>query len=129
MSKIETRIENGYLFVSEPFYPDHKFEIVDFVPLGYEIWNIGHHMPDGWLPLCRLSQYQRFEGGMDIEVDTLKAIKCDGAQIILAAIGFAPSTLDEMEAYVKKHEKNKYKKFELERMRKALPYMRKLKWN
>ena len=26
------------------------FEIVDTVPLGYSIWNIGHNMPDGYLP-------------------------------------------------------------------------------
>lgn len=31
------------------------FEIVDTVPLGYSIWNIGHNMPDGYLPFCRLS--------------------------------------------------------------------------
>lgn len=129
MGKIETRIEDGYLYISEFMYPDHRFEIVDFVPLGYTIWHIGHHMPDGWLPLCRLSQHQRFEGGMDIEVDTLKAIKCKEAQTILAAIGFGPDTLEKMEAYVKKYARSKYKKLELERMRKALPYMRQLKWN
>lgn len=26
------------------------FEIVDTVPLGYSIWNIGHNMPDGFCP-------------------------------------------------------------------------------
>lgn len=62
------------------------FEIVDFFPLGYSIWNIGKNMPDGYLPLCRLSQRQPFPGGRNIETDTLKAIKIDGAQTVLAAV-------------------------------------------
>ena len=53
---------------------DIVFEIVDFIPLGYEVWNIGHHMPKGWIPLCRLSSHQPFPGGRNIERDTLKAI-------------------------------------------------------
>ena len=34
---------------------NRKFEVVDFVPAGYEIWNIGHNMIDGYLPLCRMA--------------------------------------------------------------------------
>ena len=75
----------------------HTFELVDRVPLGYSIWNIGENMADGYLPLCRLAAVQPFPGGRSIEVDTLKAIKCEGAQEILAAAGWGPETLDEME--------------------------------
>ena len=67
---------------------DHTFQVVDFVPFGYEIWNIGKNMPKDYLPLCRLSAYQPFPGGRNIEVDTLKAIKIKGAQLILDAIGY-----------------------------------------
>ena len=66
---------------------EHVFEIVDKVPCGYMIWNIGTNMVDGYLPLCRLKAAQPFQGGREIEVDTLKAIKVDGAQIILDVIG------------------------------------------
>ena len=62
---------------------EHTFQLVDFVPFGYEIWNIGKNMPKGYLPLCRLSAYQPFPGGRNIEVDRLKAIKIKGAQLIL----------------------------------------------
>lgn len=129
MSKLETEIENGYLTVREQGYPTDRFEIVDHVPLGYSVWNIGSHMPEGWLPLCRLAARQPFEGAMDVDVESLKAIRCEGAQTILAAVGFGPDTIDEMRTYIKKHEGDKSKEYILERMRKALPYMRQLKWN
>ena len=83
--------------VGPQFGVSHTFELVDRVPLGYSIWNIGENMADGYLPLCRLAAVQPFPGGRSIEVDTLKAIKCEGAQEILAAAGWGPETLDEME--------------------------------
>ena len=57
---------------------EHEFEVVDHIPLGYIVWNIGSHMIDGYLPLCRLKARQPFPGGCEIEVDTLKAIKIVG---------------------------------------------------
>ena len=47
----------------------HTFEVVEEVPLGYEIWNIGKNMIDGYLPLCRLSSQQAFPGGRSIEAE------------------------------------------------------------
>lgn len=108
------------------------FEVVDFVPLGYSIWNIGANMVDGYLPLCRLSKYQPFEGATNIETDTLKAIKCDGAKTILAAIGGGANTIEKMESYIEKHRNarpNTACHMAVKRCRKALPFMRKIKWN
>ena len=107
----------------------HEFELVDRIPLGYSVWNIGKNMADGYLPLCRLAAIQPFPGGRNIEADTLKAIKCEGAQLILAAVGWGPETPKQMEQYIKKNEKNPHKQFEVKRMKKALPFMRKLKWD
>ncbi len=104
------------------------FELVDYVPYGYIVWNIGKNMIDGYLPLCRLSAMQPFPGGRNIETDTLKAIKVDGAQTILAAIGWGPETPDEMEAYIKKNSTNNDRRMEVERMKAALPIMRRIKW-
>lgn len=39
------------------------------------------------------------------EPDTLKAMKCDGAQVILDAIGFGPQTSDAMQKYIAKNGK------------------------
>ena len=107
---------------------EDTFELVDFVPLGYEIWNIGSHMVDGYLPLCRLKAVQPFEGGREIETDTLKAIKCEGAQVILAAIGYGPDTPEKMEKYIAKYSKTGKNARAVQRMEAALPYMRQLKW-
>jgi len=105
----------------------HEFELVDSVPLGYVIWNIGKNMIDGYLPLCRLSAYQGFVGGRSIETDTLKAIKTDGAQTILSAIGFGGDTVTEIQKYIAKHSGQKNNEWIIERMEKALPFMRGIK--
>ena len=48
-----------------------KFEIVDELPQGYQIWNIGreHFNFEGFIPLCRVV------GNFSINPDTLKALK------------------------------------------------------
>ena len=103
----------------------HTFEVVEEVPLGYEIWNIGRNMIDGYLPLCRLSSQQAFPGGRSIEIDTLKAVKADGAQIILAAVGYGPNTVQEMEGHIAKYAQRK--PHECSKMEAALPYMKQIK--
>lgn len=116
----ETIIHNGDVF-----------EIVEEFPLGYEIWNIGENMLDGYLPLCRLSSKQPFDGGRCIETDTLKAIRCDGAQIILDAVHGGTDTLESMERYVKRHQRAKpgsYAYEKVQKIQKALPFMYQIKW-
>lgn len=113
-------------------HKDDLFEVVDSVPLGYSIWNIGTNMVDGYLPFCRLSKYQPFEGATNIETDTLKAIKVDGAKTILAAIGDGANTIEKMESYIEKHRNakpNTVGHMYVKRCKKALPYMRKIQWN
>ena len=107
------------------------FTIVENSPLGYKIWNIGNNMVEGYLPLCRLSQYQPFDGGRVTETDTLKAIKTDGAQKILAAIGGGQDTIKKMENYIRRYADAKpgtYAHKQVERIKEALPYMYELKW-
>ena len=109
------------------------FEIVDTVPLGYSIWNIGHNMPDGYLPFCRLCMEQPYEGAQYIERDTLKAIKTEGAQIILDAIGRgAGNDLKSMERYLQRHPNpvpGTRSAANVARIQKALPYLRELHYN
>lgn len=110
----------------------NTFELVDSVLPGYHIWNIGKNMIDGYLPLCRLALFQPIPGGRKIEVETLKAIKCDGAQTILVAIGYGPETPEQMEKYIERYSKegpSGLHALEVERMKKALPFMREIKWN
>ena len=70
--------------------------------------------------MCRLAYFQPFPGGRNIEVETLKAIKCEGAQTILAAIGWGPETPEEMERYIEKHERKGTHAMEVERMKYGL---------
>ena len=110
---------------------DDIFELVDNVPLGYQIWNIGENMIDGYLPLCRLSRFQPFPGGRNIETDTLKAIKIDGAQLILGAIGGGQDTIDKMERYINRYrnaQPGTWSYAQVQRMKKALPIMKQIKW-
>ena len=110
----------------------HIFELVDAVPLGYIIWNIGENMADGYLPLCRLCAIQPFPGGRSIEPDTLKAVKCDGAQIILEATSCSgANTAEKMEKYIQKYRNAKPGTWEhtnVKRIKEALPYVRQIKW-
>ena len=106
-------------------YHNYEYTIVTEPPLGYEIWNI-KDAPNGCLPFCRLKMMQPFDGAREIEPDTLKALKCDGAQVILDAIGFGPQTSDEMRKYIAKNGKKKNEKWICDRMRKAIPFMEKI---
>lgn len=108
---------------------ENIFEVVDHFPLGYEIWNIGTNMAEGYLPLCRLSSRQPFPGARNIETDTLKAVKTDGAREMLDVAGFGIKTLQDAEAFVKRYARAKpgtIKHEERGRVKKALPYMRKV---
>lgn len=112
-------------------FPEHTYEIVNAVPHGYMVWNIRYPIAGKYLPLCRLSQYQPFPGGRSIDLDSLKAIRCDGAKTILDAIGYGSGTLEEMERYVEKNktaQPGSSRWREVERMKKALPFMRSLQW-
>ena len=51
-------------------YDGLTFEIVDKITLGYEVWNIGSNMAEGYLPLCRLKAVQPFPGGREIDIAT-----------------------------------------------------------
>ena len=101
----------------------HTYEIVDSIPAGYEIWNIGRHAPEGYVPLCKPIRPDSYH----IDPDTLKAIKCDNAQIIMDAVGYCE--MNDMEQYVKRHE-NAHPGIYADRaackIKRALPYIKQL---
>ena len=105
------------------------FEVVQTAPWGYEIWLIGRNMPDGYLPFCLLSDRQRWAGGRDVDVGTLKAVKVEGAQIILDAIGFGgKKTVKEMQEFIRTHRTNPglCEQMEIQKYKAAIPYMKKI---
>lgn len=62
-------IRNNTLTVAELCYPTHHFTIVDKVPAGYKVWNIGKHMPSGYIP------YAQVDSDCRVNTETLKALK------------------------------------------------------
>lgn len=135
MGKLKPRIifaaDGRHITVTDPVMGvSHTFELVDRVTLGYEIWNIGKNMADGYLPLCRLKAVQEFEGGRSIEPDTLRAVPCEGAQVILQAVHSGCGTVKSMERYLEKHraaEAGTWEFHMVQKIKKALPYMRQIK--
>lgn len=113
----------------------YTFEISDYVPLGYQIWNIGaHNTKPGYVPICRLSSRQPYAGACNVDVDRLKAIKSSHYEIIMkaASCGVGGQTLRDMEAYINKAKGKKLPPYESsarDTIRKALPYVRELKWH
>ena len=104
----------------------NTFQVVDSVPLGYVIWNIGDNMAEGFLPLCQVGG----SDGCQVNPDTLKAVKCDGAQVILAAAHNA-GTPRAMRRFLVKHMNARpgtYNDLCVQRIKAALPYLDKLGW-
>lgn len=102
------------------------YKVVDSAPAGFLIWNIGKHAPNGYLPFCRLNMIQPFEGGRAIDVDSLMALPCEGADVILCAVPYGPQTSAEMENYIRKNAASKKKAYICERMERAIPYLKKI---
>lgn len=72
------KLENGALDVITS--KRHIFEIVEKIPVGYEIWNISADVIPGYLPLADVTDY-------NVNPKTLKAVKCKDYKEIMSAIG------------------------------------------
>lgn len=46
------------------------YEVVDRVPNGYEVWNIGRHAPEGYVPFCIC-----YPDTYEVQLDKLKAVR------------------------------------------------------
>lgn len=103
----------------------HTFEVINHIPAGYEIWNIGKNMIDGYLPIVQVGK-----DGHSVNTQTMKAIKIDGAQTILAAVGRGQKTIKEMETYIKRYSNAKgiATQRHVERLKKALEVMYLINW-
>lgn len=127
---IKTFACNDMLTVEHDSRITHNFKIMDYVPNGYTIWNVD--MPDGFLLLCKLSAYQPFKGGQNIDAESLVAIKFSKAHILsrvsrLYGIG----SLSEAERYIKRYQdskKNSYAYKKSQKIQKALPLFNQIKW-
>jgi hypothetical protein len=104
------------------------FEIVDRIPKGYLIWNIGNNMLEGYLPLCR---YVNPGSSFRIDGNSLKAIKCEGAQVVLKAVGAGYETIEDMRQCIEENANAAFGSVESrdrELCIAAMPYMEELNW-
>jgi hypothetical protein len=102
----------------------YTFEVINYVPYGYVIWNIGKNMIDGYLPLVQV------DGEYQVNTKTMKAIKIEGAQKILAVTTHGQNTIKKMETYIKRYENSKRKctQRHVERLKEALEVMYLIDW-
>lgn len=84
-----------------------KFMLINYVPEHELIWNIGENMADGYVPFCRLKNIQPFDGAMEIDTNSLKAVRMDGAEKVLKAVRYGQNTVKKMRNYVKKYSNSK----------------------
>ena len=104
-----------YLYVNANFLciNQHIFKIVNYFPdsdSSYTLWNIGEHMPDGYLPFCQLAAVQPYPGGCCINSNTLLAVACPEAQMILDVASHTGAfTISEFEEYIANPDKQKNK--------------------
>ena len=100
------------------------FEIVESIPKGYMLWNIGSNMKADYLPLV-----QPIKGTYNVNPKTMKAIYVKDAQTVLKALGRGQKTVKQMEIYIKKYSNAKMKstKIHVERLKKAVEILKTVK--
>lgn len=115
-------MENSFI------YSGYTYTIVDEVPLGFQIWNIGtEHAPSGYLPLCRV-----IPGTNNIEVETLKAIRCPDAHLVMNAVRGGCNTILKMEKFLQRYKgaaESTWEYRQIQRIKTALPILKTLKWD
>ena len=55
----------------------HTYEVVEKIPAGFFVWNIGRNAPAGYIPIAELADGETHT----INPDTLKAIKLNDDEI------------------------------------------------
>lgn len=100
------------------------FELVDVVPLGFVMWNIGKNAPKGCVPFCRV-----IPGTNNVEADTLKAIRIgeDAARKVMMALGNGCNTLEKMEKFIRRHKNapdDSWEYRKVQRIQEALPIVK-----
>lgn len=80
----------------------YEYEIVDRIPTGFCVWNIGDNMADGYIPLCESLYPEAKKDDLRryaINVYTLKAIKLSKGEVKAlreaAAVGINSKTTAE----------------------------------
>lgn len=72
---------NGNTITSETMWNIHKFQIVNKIPKGFYVWNIGENMgSDEWIPLAEDLKPEDKED-YSVNTETLKAIRLSREEV------------------------------------------------
>lgn len=102
------KIENGKIY-TESIFPERKdtFEIVEKIPSGFYVWNIGENMgSDEYIPLAQDLKPNDKEN-FEINLYTLKAIKLsvEDVKLLRAAAGWGVNSKATAERALKSKRK------------------------
>ena len=112
---------------------EYIFEVVDSIPKGFMVWNIGDMLGDnGYVPLCEWKYPDKVaNGNCDIRTDTLKTIKIgpEDAKVLKKATAFGVSNLENAKKVIAKGNPSKdnwYIDTKWDLANKALPIFEKI---
>lgn len=77
-----TKIENGRIYTKSDLNERNDiFEVVDKIPSGFFVWNIGENMgTDEYIPICE-DLHPEDKDNYEINTSTLKAIKLSHEEV------------------------------------------------
>jgi len=100
----------------------NDFKIVNCVPSGSKIWNIGKNMVDGYIPFVEVGGYD----GCQVVEGSLKAYKFDKAQDILSITTYGIQSSKDAKKAIEKYSKKIGHEQLIERIEKAIPLLEEL---
>ena len=95
-----TKIENGRIYTKSDLNERNEiFEVVDKIPSGFFVWNIGENMgTDEYIPICE-DLHPEDKDNYEINTSTLKAIKLSHEEVEIlreaAHVGIVSKTTAE----------------------------------
>lgn len=116
-----SKIENGKIFLNNGYGTVYTFEIVEKIPVGFEIWNIGGL--GEYIPVCRT-----INGSCNVDIATLKAIKLLESEVAILnkAAGSGVKTLKIAKQTMKRVAKSAGMKRKQALAENALPILEKI---
>ena len=105
-------VKGNYL-VHKSFGKTYVFEIVDKIPVGYQVWSIS--MEEGYVALAEVEEHQ-------VNVNTLKAVKIEHSDLIRRTSHICECTVKGMERYINRNSNStkEYTRHKVEIVKKAL---------
>lgn len=109
---------------SRSMFNTHRFEVVEKIPSGFFVWNIGDNMVEGYIPIAE-SLRPGDKDCYEIRESTLKAIALDPAaiKILRAAAGWGITSVKAANRAIKRQPKSYSTRRQKELAEAALPIL------